>query len=202
MVGNTYVRFPCFPNLPTHAAPAAVQGRGLEEGYQSSICLRNVSPNSFTIYIYSSSWTSDAFALNIGRDDWMPARVSDAYSAAKALNSTFKLFISFDMSYVVITLLSLKLNDTQVYRVHNAARHLIATGIYYPLRRAPEPVHLQRKAICVDLCWRKLFLWWQLQVSVECIQEKPGWKCELRTLFPCDACLIEGTGTLCPFVLH
>lgn len=110
MVGNTYVRTPRFPNLPTHAAPAAVQGRGLEKGYQSRICLRNVSRHSFSIRTHFISRTSDAFALNIGRDDWMPARVADAYSAAKALNSKFKLFISFDMACVLSTLLSLKLN--------------------------------------------------------------------------------------------
>ena len=90
----------------------------------------------------------------------------------------------------------------QVPRVHNTARHLLATGVYYPLRRAPEPVHLQRKAVCVDLFRRTLLLWWQLQVGVDCIQERSEWKCELRTFLPRDACLIEGVGTLCPFVLH
>jgi hypothetical protein len=38
----------------------------------------------------------DAFALNIGRDDWQPARVSDAYSAA--IGTDFKMFFSFDMA--------------------------------------------------------------------------------------------------------
>jgi len=188
--------------LSTHAAPVAIQGRGLEEGYQSSVCPRNVSLHSFAVHIHSISCTSDAFALNIGREDWMPARVADAYSAAKALNSKFKLFISFDMTYVLITLLSLKLNGTQVSQVYNTARRLLATGVYYPLCRTPKPVHLQRKAVCVDLCRRRLLLWWGLQVSVECIQGRPRWKRELRTLSSCDACLIEGIGTLCPFVLH
>ncbi|KAK7689418.1 hypothetical protein QCA50_007210 [Cerrena zonata] len=40
----------------------------------------------------------DAFALNIGRDSWESGQVSNAYSAAKSLNTTFKLFISFDMT--------------------------------------------------------------------------------------------------------
>lgn len=40
----------------------------------------------------------DAFALNIGRDSWESAQVSNAYTAAKSLNTTFKLFISFDMT--------------------------------------------------------------------------------------------------------
>ena len=40
----------------------------------------------------------DAFALNIGRDSWEVGQVYNAYAAAKSLNSTFKLFISFDMT--------------------------------------------------------------------------------------------------------
>ena len=168
MVGNTYVRQLSFLNLLTHAAPAAVQGGRLEKGYQSGICLRNVSPTSFAVYIHSTGSTSDAFALNIGKDDWVPARVADAYSAAQALNSKLKLFISFDMSCVLCTSLSLKLDGTQVSQVHNGSRNFRATGVYYPLRQTPEPVHLQRKTVFVDLCRRR----WQLQV--ECIQERPG----------------------------
>ncbi|CCA70334.1 related to glycoside hydrolase family 71 protein-Laccaria bicolor [Serendipita indica DSM 11827] len=38
----------------------------------------------------------DGFALNVGRDDWQPSRVTDAYAAAKGTN--FKLFLSLDMS--------------------------------------------------------------------------------------------------------
>lgn len=55
-----------------------------------------------------SSWASDislaaskgidAFALNIGADSWEPGQVSNAYAAARILNTTFKLFISFDMT--------------------------------------------------------------------------------------------------------
>lgn len=40
----------------------------------------------------------DGFALNLGSDDWQPARLDDAYSAAQELNSDFKLCISFDMA--------------------------------------------------------------------------------------------------------
>jgi glucan endo-1,3-alpha-glucosidase len=43
----------------------------------------------------------DAFALNIGQDDWQFVRADDAYTAAKALNdkgTPFKLFPSFDMT--------------------------------------------------------------------------------------------------------
>ncbi|EIN11136.1 alpha-1,3-glucanase [Punctularia strigosozonata HHB-11173 SS5] len=40
----------------------------------------------------------DAFALNIGRDEWQEARVSDAYIAAATSATDFKLFISLDMT--------------------------------------------------------------------------------------------------------
>ncbi|KZT29607.1 glycoside hydrolase family 71 protein [Neolentinus lepideus HHB14362 ss-1] len=40
----------------------------------------------------------DGFALNVGSDSWQPARVADAYTAAKNSGTGFKLFISFDMS--------------------------------------------------------------------------------------------------------
>ncbi|KAI0031385.1 glycoside hydrolase [Vararia minispora EC-137] len=36
----------------------------------------------------------DGFALNVGRDDWQPARVQDAFEAARQLGTGFKLFIS------------------------------------------------------------------------------------------------------------
>jgi hypothetical protein len=91
---------------------------------------------------HSINCTSDAFALNIGRDDWMPARVADAYSAAQTLHLEFKLFISFDMACVLNTSRSSELNGLQVSRVHIAERHLLATGVYYPLCRPPKPVHL------------------------------------------------------------
>ena len=41
---------------------------------------------------------SDAFALNVGREDWQRARVADAYAAALQLQTDFKLFLSFDMT--------------------------------------------------------------------------------------------------------
>lgn len=39
----------------------------------------------------------DGFALNYGIDTWQPARIADAYAAAKAQGS-FKLFLSLDVS--------------------------------------------------------------------------------------------------------
>ncbi|KAF8967166.1 glycosyl hydrolase family 71-domain-containing protein [Flammula alnicola] len=64
----------------------------------------------------------DGFALNMGTDDWQPARVSDAYQAAQQSNLDFKLFLSLDMSY----LLPLRLpNDAQNLRnlVNSYASH-------------------------------------------------------------------------------
>jgi len=39
----------------------------------------------------------DGFALNMGRDEWEPARIADAYAAAEA-KGNFKLFFSLDVS--------------------------------------------------------------------------------------------------------
>ena len=41
---------------------------------------------------------SDAFALNVGHEDWQRERVADAYAAALQLQTDFKLFLSFDMT--------------------------------------------------------------------------------------------------------
>lgn len=46
----------------------------------------------------SSDVNSDAFALNVGHEDWQRARVADAYAAALQLQTDFKLFLSFDMT--------------------------------------------------------------------------------------------------------
>ncbi|KAG6830981.1 hypothetical protein H0H87_006632 [Tephrocybe sp. NHM501043] len=40
----------------------------------------------------------DGFALNIGKDEWQPDRVADAFSAAHQSGLDFKLFLSLDMS--------------------------------------------------------------------------------------------------------
>ena len=41
---------------------------------------------------------SDAFALNVGCEDWQKARVADCYETAQQLQTDFKLFISLDMT--------------------------------------------------------------------------------------------------------
>ncbi|KAI5123869.1 hypothetical protein M0805_005686 [Coniferiporia weirii] len=45
----------------------------------------------------------DAFALNTGTDSWQPDQVKNAYTAAEQSNTTFKLFISFDMTVLPCT---------------------------------------------------------------------------------------------------
>ncbi|KAH8119175.1 glycoside hydrolase family 71 protein [Phellopilus nigrolimitatus] len=45
----------------------------------------------------------DAFALNVGSDSWQATQVKNAYAAAQQANSTFKLFISFDMTALPCT---------------------------------------------------------------------------------------------------
>ncbi|TFK40779.1 glycoside hydrolase family 71 protein [Crucibulum laeve] len=40
----------------------------------------------------------DGFALNVGVDEWQPARVADAYQAALQSGLDFKLFLSLDMT--------------------------------------------------------------------------------------------------------
>ncbi|GAW00959.1 glycoside hydrolase family 71 protein [Lentinula edodes] len=39
----------------------------------------------------------DGFALNMGIDDWQPARVADAYAAAQTSSLDFKMFLSLDI---------------------------------------------------------------------------------------------------------
>ena len=43
---------------------------------------------------------SDAFALNVGPEEWQYEQVARCYAAALELDARFKLFISFDMTYV------------------------------------------------------------------------------------------------------
>ncbi|KAG5642064.1 hypothetical protein DXG03_003641 [Asterophora parasitica] len=56
------------------------------------------SDSAATDILLASSKGIDAFALNVGRDTWQPARVVDAYTAAVNSNTNFKFFLSFDMS--------------------------------------------------------------------------------------------------------
>ncbi|KAG8839265.1 hypothetical protein FRB91_007114 [Serendipita sp. 411] len=46
----------------------------------------------------ASSHSIDGFVLNVGRDDWMTARVDDAYAAAQSVGNGFKLCLSLDMT--------------------------------------------------------------------------------------------------------
>jgi glucan endo-1,3-alpha-glucosidase len=46
----------------------------------------------------ASSKGIDGFALNLGSDVWEADRVADAYAAAVASGTGFKMFFSFDMT--------------------------------------------------------------------------------------------------------
>jgi glucan endo-1,3-alpha-glucosidase len=46
----------------------------------------------------ASSKGLDAFVLNLGSDDWQPARIADAFAAAKNAGPKFKIGFSFDMT--------------------------------------------------------------------------------------------------------
>ena len=48
----------------------------------------------------TSPTVSDGFALNVGLEDWQVDRVHDCYNAAQSIGLPFKLFISFDMTWV------------------------------------------------------------------------------------------------------
>lgn len=64
--------------------------------------------HSYTYAYTESDWASDiaeaaaqgldGFVLNMGVDDWQPARIADAFTAAEASSTGFKLMISLDVS--------------------------------------------------------------------------------------------------------
>ncbi|KAJ7777620.1 glycosyl hydrolase family 71-domain-containing protein [Mycena maculata] len=60
----------------------------------------------------------DAIALNIGGDDWQKTQMDYAYAAAEALDSTVKLFISFDFTTDLGCTLSDIIALTQDYSSH------------------------------------------------------------------------------------
>ncbi|TFK74888.1 hypothetical protein BDN72DRAFT_759041 [Pluteus cervinus] len=64
----------------------------------------------------------DGFALNMGIDDWQPARVADAFNAALQSGLDFKLFLSLDMS----SLLCASPQDAQ------SLRNLVLAHITHP----------------------------------------------------------------------
>ena len=51
----------------------------------------------------TSPTPSDGFALNVGLEDWQVDRVNDCFNAAQRTCLPFKLFISFDMTWVAMT---------------------------------------------------------------------------------------------------
>ncbi|KAJ3709955.1 glycoside hydrolase [Lentinula raphanica] len=64
----------------------------------------------------------DGFALNMGSDDWQPARVADAYAAAQNSSLDFKMFLSLDMSILPCS----TVNDA------SSLRALVTTYLSHP----------------------------------------------------------------------
>ncbi|CAE7215672.1 unnamed protein product [Rhizoctonia solani] len=59
----------------------------------------NYTPDKWASDIsLASSKAIDAFTMNVGKDDWQPARVLDAYNAAQNAAPSFKLSVSLDMT--------------------------------------------------------------------------------------------------------
>ncbi|KAG9123035.1 hypothetical protein FRC07_000318, partial [Ceratobasidium sp. 392] len=54
----------------------------------------------------ASSKAIDVFTLNVGPDSWQPDRVMDAYDAAQATTTSFKMSISLDMTVLPCASLS------------------------------------------------------------------------------------------------
>ncbi|CUA67565.1 hypothetical protein RSOLAG22IIIB_07439 [Rhizoctonia solani] len=59
----------------------------------------NYTPDKWASDItLASSKAIDAFTMNVGSNDWQPARVLDAYNAAQKVAPNFKLSVSLDMN--------------------------------------------------------------------------------------------------------
>lgn len=105
MVGNTYVR-PILTLFLFHrvdhmfSPTSGTTGGGILSWPLIAACPSSSSNSCLTIENSKHTVSSDGFALNVGRDDWQPARVADAYQAARDSGRNFKLFLSFDMRLV------------------------------------------------------------------------------------------------------
>ncbi|KAI0794820.1 glycosyl hydrolase family 71-domain-containing protein [Abortiporus biennis] len=103
-------------NIPTTNSPNTIStpnGSGFINGSNSAsselsnlVFAHHIVGNTYNYT--QDSWASDiklasskgidAFALNVGSDSWEAGQIKNAYSAAQSLNTTFKLFLSLDMS--------------------------------------------------------------------------------------------------------
>ncbi len=78
-----------------------VYARHLVISYHSSNDRGNVCSIFIGLVLEVISYVSnsDGFVLNVGNLDWQPSQVASAYTAATGTD--FKLFMSFDMTYVM-----------------------------------------------------------------------------------------------------
>jgi Glycosyl hydrolase family 71 len=105
MVGNTYVTASLLPPLHMtstkigcHSPTPLMIGSLILGWHKYMVCEFAISDATAVGPKYHPTYNSDAFALNVGREDWQRARVADAYAAALQLQTNFKLFLSFDMT--------------------------------------------------------------------------------------------------------
>ena len=90
-------------NLPSFANPVSVAKRASRD---KIVTAHHMVGNTYSYT--KDAWLKDiklahaygidAFALNIGTNDWESTQVANAYEAAKDSGTDFKLFISFDMT--------------------------------------------------------------------------------------------------------
>ncbi|CAA7261571.1 unnamed protein product [Cyclocybe aegerita] len=94
------------PSITSTSAPTPSQPPADNDGSRKYVVAHHMVGNTFPYTL--EDWAEDislahaagidGFALNMGRDEWQPARVADAYEAAKRSGLDFKLFLSLDMS--------------------------------------------------------------------------------------------------------
>ncbi|EDR13362.1 glycoside hydrolase family 71 protein [Laccaria bicolor S238N-H82] len=94
------------PSISIDSTPQPSQPPADNSGAQKYVVAHHMIGNTFPYTI--QDWADDialahasgidGFALNMGSDDWEPARVADAYQAALQSGLDFKLFLSLDMS--------------------------------------------------------------------------------------------------------
>ena len=93
------------PSSTTSTAPASSTSVPVSSD-TSKVWAHHMVGNTYPYQV--SNWLSDinkaysygidGFALNMGSDYWQPARIKDAYDAAEQSGTSFKLFLSLDMT--------------------------------------------------------------------------------------------------------
>ena len=92
---------PLFLSLLGHASPSSKTTNNLVVAH---FMVGNTYPYTVSNWAndiaLASSKGLDAFVLNLGSDVWQPARIADAFAAAKRAGRKFKIGFSFDMTVI------------------------------------------------------------------------------------------------------